>query len=179
MTQFFQQKFKVDIEEIQLTSDKPIIIFSKEILETGFIKACFKLGTRNRQSRYKRIEDEEFERKNKFKSNILTDDRKKAANPYFAYEEIKEKLECEELRRPNYLYELRYETIQGENFVDFDMDSINNFTYELDPINIESVTFACQDFHDKGGRFLCRSGTRLPSVPMVDVLFCLVFAPVV
>lgn len=48
LTQFFQQKFKVDIEEIQLSSDKPIIIFSKEILETGFLKACFKLGTRNR-----------------------------------------------------------------------------------------------------------------------------------
>ena len=59
------------------------------------------------------------------------------------------------------------------------MDSINNFTYELDTLNIDQVTFACYDYHDKGGRFLCRSGTRLPGVPMVDVLFCLVFAPMV
>ena len=67
----------------------------------------------------------------------MSDDRKKAENVYFSYEEIKEKLECEELRRPNFLYELRFETINGENFVDFDMDSINNFTYELDSMNIK------------------------------------------
>ena len=77
------------------------------------------------------------------------------------------------------MYELRFETLNRENFVDFDLESINNFTYELDPIKIDQVTFACQDYTDKGGRFLCRSGTRLPSVPMVDVLFCLVFAPMV
>ena len=41
------------------------------------------------------------------------------------------------------------------------------------------MTFACQNYYDKGGRFLCRSGTRLPNVPMVDVLFCLMFAPLV
>lgn len=156
-----------------------MVIFSPGILESGFIKACFKLGTRNRQSRYKRIEDEEFERKQKFRSAIMCDGRKKAQEVYFSYDEIKEKLECEELRRPNFLYELRFETINGENYVDFDMDSINNFTYELDTQNINQVTFACQDFHDKGGRFLCRSGTRLPDVAMVDALFCLVFAPLV
>lgn len=109
----------------------------------------------------------------------MSDSRKKAQNVYFSYEEVKEQLECEELRRPNYLYELRFETLNRENFVDFDLESINNFTYELDPIKIDQVTFACQDYTDKGGRFLCRSGTRLPSVPMVDVLFCLVFAPMV
>ena len=26
---------------------------------------------------------------------------------------------------------------------------------------------------------MCKSGTRLPSVPMVDALFCLIFAPMV
>ena len=109
----------------------------------------------------------------------MSDGRRKAQDVYFSYEEVKEKLECEELRRPNFLYELRFETLNGENYVDFDMDSINNFTYELDTMNIDQVTFACQDYHDKGGRFLCRSGTRLPGVPMVDVLFCLVFAPMV
>lgn len=109
----------------------------------------------------------------------MSDARKKAKSVYFSYEEIKEKLECEELRRPNFLYELRFETINGENYVDFDMDSVNNMCYELDHLNIEQVTFACQDYHDKGGRFLSRSGTRLPQVPMVDSLFCLVFAPMV
>jgi len=107
----------------------------------------------------------------------MSDGRKKASEVYFSYEEIREKLECEELRRPNFLYELRFETLNGENYVDFDMDSINNFTYELNPLNIDQVTFACKDYTDKGGRFLCRSGTRLPAVPMVDVLMSLVFAP--
>lgn len=41
---------------------KPLVVFERKILDTGFIKACFKLGTRNRQSRYRKIEDEEFER---------------------------------------------------------------------------------------------------------------------
>ena len=58
-------------------------------------------------------------------------------NLCFDYDEIKEKLECEELRWPNFLYELRFESINGENFVDFEMDSINNFTYELNPLNLK------------------------------------------
>jgi hypothetical protein len=109
----------------------------------------------------------------------MSDGRKKAAGVYFSYEEVKEKLECEELRRPNFLYELRFETLAGDNYVDFDMDSINNFTFELNELDLEQVTYACLDYHDKGGRFLCRSGTKLPAVPMVDALFCLVYAPVV
>ena len=95
------------------------------------------------------------------------------------YEKIKEKLETEELRRPNHLYELRYETLNGENFVDFEMDSINNFTFEIEPLNLGRVIFACKDYQDKGGRFMCRSGTRLPEKPMIDALFCLVYAPLV
>jgi hypothetical protein len=54
----------------------------------------------------------------------------------YSYDQIKEKLECEELKRPNFLYELRFETLNRENFVDFEMDSINNFTYELETLNI-------------------------------------------
>jgi hypothetical protein len=69
-------------------------------------------------------------------------------------------LEEKELRRPNHMYELRFETIDKEKFVDFDLESINNFTSELNPNNVPNVTFACQDFYEKGGRFLCRNSTR-------------------
>jgi hypothetical protein len=48
LKQFFETKFKVPVEKIILSVDKPVIIFSKGILDTGYIKACFKLGTRNR-----------------------------------------------------------------------------------------------------------------------------------
>ena len=95
-------KFKVAVKAIQLSQDRPMIIFEKEIIDSGFIKAPFKLGTRNRLSRYKKLEDEEFEKKNQFKSSIMSDGRKKATNVFFSYEEIKEKLECEELKRPNF-----------------------------------------------------------------------------
>lgn len=61
--------------------------------------------------------------------------------------------------------------------MEFDNESINNFTIELEPRNLPNVTFACQGFYDKGGRFLTRNSTRLPGVPMVDVLFSLAFAP--
>ena len=60
-----------------------------------------------------------------------------------SYDEVREMLEHEELRRPNYLYELRFETINKESYVDFDLDSINNFTSELDPNRLPHVTFAC------------------------------------
>lgn len=42
---------------------------------------------------------------------------------------------------------------------------------------VKHVTYACQEYYDKGGRFLCRNSTRLPTVPMVDALFSLIFAP--
>lgn len=179
MRQFFSKKFKVNVAKVFMSNEKPMIIFEDEILRSGYIKACFKLGLKARHSRYRRIEDEEFQRKQEFRSGILNDTRIKAKNVHWSYDEIAEKLECEELRRPNFLYELRFETINGDNFVDFEMDSINNFTYELVPVNLPSVTFACHNYYDKNGRFLTRSGTRLPSVPMVDALFCLIFAPVV
>ena len=63
---------------------------------------------KNRNSRYKRIEDEEFNRRNNFKSQIISDNRRMAGNVHFSYNEIKEKLECEELRRPTFLFEIRF-----------------------------------------------------------------------
>ena len=95
----------------------------------------------------------------------------------FSYDEIRDMLENEELRRPCYLYELRFETMNKESYVEFDRDSINNFTYELEEKMIKHVTYACQDYYDKGGRFICRNSTRLPAVPMVDALYSLIFAP--
>jgi hypothetical protein len=52
-------------------------------------------------------------------------------------------LESEELKRPVYLYELRFETLNKESYVDFEVDSINNFTYEVDKDMMPHVTFAC------------------------------------
>lgn len=52
-------------------------------------------------------------------------------------------LENDELRRPNHLYELRFETISKESFVDFETESINNFAMETQPTNLPHVTFAC------------------------------------
>lgn len=60
LKQFFEAKFKVAVEKITLNRDKPVIVFSKEILSTGFLKACFKLGLRNRMSRYKKLQEEEY-----------------------------------------------------------------------------------------------------------------------
>ena len=48
LKQFFETKFKVPVEKIMLINGKPLVVFDRKILETGFIKACFKLGTRNR-----------------------------------------------------------------------------------------------------------------------------------
>jgi len=59
------------------------------------------------------------------------------------YPIVAKMLEEKELRRPNYMYELRFETINKEAFVDFDMESINNFTSEMEPNNIRDISFAC------------------------------------
>ena len=48
----------VQVDKITLNRDKPMIIFSSAIIQTGFLKACFKLGLRARNSRYKKIHDE-------------------------------------------------------------------------------------------------------------------------
>jgi len=96
-----------------------------------------------------------------------------------SYDQARNLLENEEIRRPNYLYELRFETIGKESFVDFDTESINNFAYELQEKTVKNITFACQDYYDKGGRYLCRNSTKLPNVPIVDGLLCLIFAPLV
>lgn len=53
-----------------------------------------------------------------------------------SYEEAREMLENDEIRRPNHLYELRFETINKESFVDFETESINNFAFELQAKNL-------------------------------------------
>lgn len=73
----------------------------------------------------------------------MSDSRQRTQNVLVSYDEVREMLENEELRRPNYLYELRFETIGKESFVDFDMDSVNNFAFELDETKLNNVTFAC------------------------------------
>ena len=160
-----------------MAADKPTIVFGPQILDNGFIKACFKLGLRTRVSRYRRLDDAQFQEESRFKSAIFQDPRGVNKDAVFSYDEVREMLENEELRRPCYLYELRFETMNKDAFVEFERDSINAFTYELDPKMLPHVTFACQEYYDKGGRFLCRNSTRLPQVPMVDVLFSLIFAP--
>lgn len=57
LKQFFEYKFKVPVTSVKISMDKPTIIFGPEILEKGFIKSCFKLGLRNRVSRYRKVED--------------------------------------------------------------------------------------------------------------------------
>ena len=41
------------------------------------------------------------------------------------------------------MYELRFETLNKDAYVEFDRDSINNFTYETDGKKLQHVTFAC------------------------------------
>jgi len=43
-------------------------VFGPELLERGFLKACFKLGIRSRFSRYRKIEEKEFEESKEFRS---------------------------------------------------------------------------------------------------------------
>jgi hypothetical protein len=108
-----------------------VIVFSSEILKTGFLKACFKLGLRNRMSRYKKLQEDEYAESKEFRSAIMSDKRAKAKEVVISYDEARDMLENEEIRRPYHLYELRFETINKEAFVDFETESINNFAMEL------------------------------------------------
>jgi hypothetical protein len=73
----------------------------------------------------------------------MSDGRVKSQNVVMSYDEARDMLENDEIRRPNHLYELRFETINKEAFVDFETESINNFAYEINPNNLSHVTFAC------------------------------------
>jgi|LauGreDrversion4_2_1035121.scaffolds.fasta_scaffold63925_5 hypothetical protein len=55
-----------------------MIVFGKEILEKKMLKSCFKLGLRNRASRYKKLQEEEFAQSKQFRSSIMSDPRAKA-----------------------------------------------------------------------------------------------------
>jgi hypothetical protein len=55
-----------------------MIVFGKEILEKGFLKACFKLGHRNRMSRYKKLQEDEYAVSKQFRSSIMSDPRAKS-----------------------------------------------------------------------------------------------------
>lgn len=44
LKQFFEAKFKIPVETITVIRNSPTIIFGPEILEKGFLKACFRLG---------------------------------------------------------------------------------------------------------------------------------------
>lgn len=69
LKQFFEAKFKVKVQSIQLHQDKPMIVFGSEILEKGYLKACFKMGlNKNRISRYKKLEEEEYAATQEFRS---------------------------------------------------------------------------------------------------------------
>jgi len=82
-------------------------------------------------SRYKKLQEEEYTESKEFRSAIMSDKRAKAKNVVISYDEAREMLENEEIRRPNHLYELRFETINKEAFVDFEPESINSFSMEL------------------------------------------------
>jgi len=60
LKQFFEAKFKVPVTKIIISGDKPTIVFDEQILERGFLKACFKLGQRQRFSRYKKLQEQEY-----------------------------------------------------------------------------------------------------------------------
>lgn len=78
LKQYFEGKFKVKVESVKISMDKPTIIFGPEILERGFIKACFKLGLRTRVSRYRKLQEDEYMDQTKFKSRIFGEEKAKA-----------------------------------------------------------------------------------------------------
>jgi hypothetical protein len=51
---YFEFKFQKKVREVKLMIDKPVIVFDDEILKSGLIKACFKIGLKNRTSKYRR-----------------------------------------------------------------------------------------------------------------------------
>lgn len=57
-----EAKFKIPVESITVIRNSPTVIFGPEILEKGFLKACFRLGQRNLMSRYRKLEAEDYEK---------------------------------------------------------------------------------------------------------------------
>jgi hypothetical protein len=94
-------------------------------------------------SRYRKLQEDEYAESRQFRSTIMSDNRARSRDVVMSYDEARDMLENDEIKRPNHLFELRFETINKESFVDFETESINNFTMELQPTNLPHVTFAC------------------------------------
>lgn len=94
-------------------------------------------------SRYRKLQEDEYAESRQFRSTIMSDNRARSSDVVMSYDEARDMLENDEIKRPNHLFELRFETINKESFVDFETESINNFTMELQPTNLPHVTFAC------------------------------------
>jgi hypothetical protein len=69
---FFQEKFGMQVNKVLISTDKPTIIFTRDFLDKGMLKSVFKLGLKNRMSRYRKLQDQEYEESAKFKSSIFS-----------------------------------------------------------------------------------------------------------
>jgi HrpA-like RNA helicase len=88
-------------------------------------------------------------------------------------------LEENDLKQPIHLHELRLATFENDVFVDAEPDSINFASFHFNQSTLPSVAFTCQSFYDKGGKFLARNTTQMPPIPMISLLYCLIFSPMV
>ena len=48
LERYFETKFNCKVEKISMSIDKPMVMFSNDIFQSGIIKSCFKIGMRNR-----------------------------------------------------------------------------------------------------------------------------------
>ena len=57
---YFEERFKVPVTKINVTQDKPTVVWGDEIFQRGLLKSCFRLGMNSRQARYRKINEEEY-----------------------------------------------------------------------------------------------------------------------
>ena len=88
-------------------------------------------------------------------------------------------LEENEIKQPLHLNELRLSTMENDVFVDAEPDSVNFVNFHFNEETLDSVGFVCQNFYDKGGKFLARNLTRMPDLDMIGLMYCMIFSPMV
>ena len=81
------------------------------------------------------------------------------------------------LKRPDYNYQLKfYDTFTGYP-VDMDSMSVNYIQIETNIQDINKLVFVSDDYYSKSSRYITRTTTMMPKIPMIDIFITLIFCP--
>ncbi len=82
-----------------------------------------------------------------------------------------------QLKRPDYLYELKLCDLFSVVQVDTEFNSINHVLINEDENIVRNLFVVYEDFNVKNGKYTAKHSTLMPPYPMLDLILMLIFTP--